>query len=127
MKINRSLSSATIAVLFLVHGLSIVQQSDLSLATPAPAQRRAIAPKQESNQERKEVLPKVVFLNQSAVLIASRKNKDKYREHQAELIDLMNKGVTVLICPDCMKQYGINTADLIDGVQIGKPSQTHES
>jgi intracellular sulfur oxidation DsrE/DsrF family protein len=33
---------------------------------------------------------------------------------------MMNKGVTVLICPDCMKQYGIKESDLIDGVQIGK-------
>jgi intracellular sulfur oxidation DsrE/DsrF family protein len=40
---------------------------------------------------------------------------------------MMNKGVTVLVCPDCMKQYGVKPADLIDGVQIGKPGQTHGS
>jgi intracellular sulfur oxidation DsrE/DsrF family protein len=39
----------------------------------------------------------------------------------------MNKGVTVLVCQDCMKLYGVKAADLIDGVQIGKPRQTHES
>ena len=81
----------------------------------------------QHDQHQNEALPKIVFLNQSAVLIASKKNREKYRDHQVRLIDLMNKGVTILICPDCMKQYGVNAADLIDGVQVGKPSQTHES
>jgi intracellular sulfur oxidation DsrE/DsrF family protein len=77
--------------------------------------------------EAQEELPKIIFLNQSAVLIASKKNREEYREHQARLIDMLNKGVTVLVCPDCMKQYGVKAADLIDGVQIGKPGQVHES
>jgi predicted peroxiredoxin len=63
----------------------------------------------------------VVFLNQSAVLVASKKHKEKYREHQAKLIDSMSKGVTVLICPDCMKLYGVKAGDLIEGIQIGRP------
>jgi hypothetical protein len=74
-----------------------------------------------------EELPKIILLDQSAVQIASKKNHERYREHQAKLIDLMNKGVTVLVCPECMKQYGVRAVDLIDGVQIGKPGQAHES
>lgn len=126
MKINRFLSSACIGIAFLVGELFVAQQSELSLAAPAAAQRRPDSPTKESDQEHKEELPKVVFLNHSAVLIASKKNKDQYREHQAELIDLMNKGVTVLICPDCMKQYGVKATDLIDGVQVGKPDHSRE-
>lgn len=40
---------------------------------------------------------------------------------------MMNTGVTVIICPDCMKQYGVKAADLIDGVQIGKPGPRSEA
>ncbi len=86
-------------------------------ANPVVAPSRPSAPTEDQSGE---ALPQIVFLNQSAVLIASKKNKIKYKEHQARLIDMMNKGVTVLICPDCMKQYGIKESDLIDGVQIGK-------
>jgi intracellular sulfur oxidation DsrE/DsrF family protein len=67
-----------------------------------------------------EVLPRVIFLNQSAVLIAAKKNNIKYKQHQARLIELMSKGVTILICPDCMKTYGVTEADLIDGIQMGQ-------
>jgi hypothetical protein len=85
------------------------------------------APAEKPGPLGQEELPKIIFLNQSAVLIASKKNREQYREHQARLIDLMNQGVTVFICPDCMKQYGIKAADLIDGVQIVKPGRAHES
>jgi hypothetical protein len=80
-----------------------------------------------SGTQPKEELPTIILLNQSAVLIASKKNMEEHREHQARLIDMMNKGVTVLICPDCMTRCGIKAADLVVGVQIGKPGQTHES
>ena len=81
----------------------------------------------QHDQHHKDELPRVVFLNQSAVLIASKKHKEKYKEHQTKLIEMMNKGVMVLVCPDCMKQYGVKASDLIDGVQVGKPGQTQES
>jgi hypothetical protein len=97
------------------------------LTTQRPvAWAKPTAPLERPSPLTQEELPKIIFLNQSAVLIASKKNRERNREHQARLIDLMNKGVTVLVCQDCMKLY-VKAADLIDGVQIGKPRQTHES
>jgi len=94
---------------------------------PSLAGTKPTAPAETFRSQPQEELPNVIFLNHSAVLIASKKNNEKYRAHQARLIDMLNKGVTVLVCPDCMKQYGIQPSDLIDGVQVGKPRQTHES
>jgi DsrE/DsrF-like family len=114
--------SELIIGLFLCGDLLCPQPSAILLAAPTAVLGRPATPK--SDEHDKEELPRVIFLHQSAVLIASKKNRDKYREHQAELIDLMNKGVTVLICPDCMKEYGVKATDLIDGIQIGKPKQS---
>ena len=120
MKITNALLSLFLAVAFTFGELIPTQHDPFAWAKPTvPAEKRG--------PQAQEELPRIIFLNQSAVSIASKKNKEKYREHQARLIDMMNKGVTVLVCPDCMKQYGITAVDLIDGVQIGKPGQTHES
>ena len=127
MKSVRLFFLSIIATAFLFGELVITRNHHPLLAAPTRSQSKTNAPNEKSDQRQNEALPKIVFLNQSAVLIASKKNREKYRDHQVRLIDLMNKGVTVLICPDCMKQYGVNAADLIDGVQVGKPSQTHES
>lgn len=114
MKLANPFLSLTLCIVFLP------SQYSVAWARPNPSARSRSA---QSPDE----LPKVIFLNQSAVLIASKKHREEYREHQARLIDMLNKGVTVLVCPDCMKQYGVKAADLIDGVQIGKPGQAHES
>lgn len=127
MKSVRLFFVGIIAGAFLLSELVIIRDHHPLLAAPTRSPSKTAAPNEKSDQHQNEALPKIVFLNQSAVLIASKKNREKYRDHQVRLIDLMNKGVTVLICPDCMKQYGVNAADLIDGVQVGKPSQTHES
>jgi hypothetical protein len=109
------------AIFSLVGGQGLLTTHDrIALAKPT-------APAKRLSPQAQEDLPKIILLNQSAVLIASKKNRDKYREHQDRLIGLMSKGVTVLICPDCMKRYGVKAADLVDGVQIGKLGQTHES
>lgn len=36
----------------------------------------------------------------------------------------MSKGATVLICPMCMKHYGVKEADLLSGLKVGKPELT---
>jgi len=62
--------------------------------------------------------PVVIFLNDRGVLAASKANAETYKEQQKNLIDLMKRGGTVLICPDCMKLYGIEPSSLLAGVQI---------
>jgi sulfur relay (sulfurtransferase) complex TusBCD TusD component (DsrE family) len=62
--------------------------------------------------------PVVVFLNDRGVLAASKSNADTYEEQQRNLTDLMKRGGIVLVCPDCMKLYGVNPSSLLAGVQI---------
>jgi intracellular sulfur oxidation DsrE/DsrF family protein len=118
-----------VTILFIVGGLVAGEIIVVRSHTAPSAKSNTLPthPKVVPANPEKEPLPRVIFLNQSAVLIASKKNKEKYREHQARMIDMMNKGVVVLVCPECMKQYGVKASDLIDGVQVGKPSQTQES
>lgn len=33
----------------------------------------------------------------------------------------MKAGGTVIVCPMCMKHYGVTEADLIAGVKVGNP------
>jgi sulfur relay (sulfurtransferase) complex TusBCD TusD component (DsrE family) len=68
--------------------------------------------------------PLTVFLNDKAVFIGSRTNAGKFGEHQKMLGELLNKGAVVLICPMCMKHYGIKEADLLPGVKVGNPELT---
>jgi sulfur relay (sulfurtransferase) complex TusBCD TusD component (DsrE family) len=118
-----------VTILFIVGGLVAGEIIVVRAHTAPSAKSNTLPthPKVAPGNAEKERLPRVIFLNQSAVLIASKKHKENYKEHQARLIEMMNKGVTVLVCPDCMKQYDVKASDLIDGVQVGKPSQTQES
>ena len=68
--------------------------------------------------------PLTIFLNDRGVLIGSKVNADRFAEHQKALADLMGKGATVLICPMCMKHYGVKEADLLPGVKVGSPEAT---
>ncbi len=68
--------------------------------------------------------PLTVFLNDKAVLIGSKANADKFADHQKALTALMSKGATILICPMCMKHYGVKEADLLPGLKVGSPELT---
>jgi len=65
--------------------------------------------------------PLTIFLNDKAVLIAAKTNANKYGEHQRSLGELAGKGASLLICPMCMKHYGVNEADLLPGLKVGNP------
>jgi sulfur relay (sulfurtransferase) complex TusBCD TusD component (DsrE family) len=64
--------------------------------------------------------PVVVFLNERGVLAASKDYADSFKEQQRKLIELMKRGGIVLVCPDCMKLYGIDPSNLLPGVQIAE-------
>lgn len=68
--------------------------------------------------------PLTIFLNDKGVLLGSKANAGKFSEHQKALADLMDKGATVLICPMCMKHYGVKEADLLTGIKVGNPELT---
>jgi predicted peroxiredoxin len=73
--------------------------------------------------------PTTIFLNVSAVNLASQKlpqhtNGITGKTLQQMLQEFIAQGGTILICPSCMKQGGILENDLIKGVKMGSPQTT---
>ena len=68
--------------------------------------------------------PLTVFLNDKGVLVGARANASRFTEQQKKLADLMAKGATVLICPMCIKHYGVADSDLLPGIRVGSPAVT---
>ena len=68
--------------------------------------------------------PLTIFLNDKGVLVGSTANAGKYGEHQKALADVVAKGGTVLMCPMCMKHYGVREADMLPGIKVGNPELT---
>jgi len=68
--------------------------------------------------------PLTIFLNDKGVFIASKANAAMFREQQKMLGEVMSKGGMVLICPMCMKHYGVKESDLLPGLKVGNPELT---
>ncbi|MEE4239900.1 MAG: DsrE family protein [Desulfopila sp.] len=65
-----------------------------------------------------------IFLNDKGVLIGSKENAHRYADHHSALAELMSQGATIIICPMCMKHYGILEAELLPGLKVGNPELT---
>ncbi len=68
--------------------------------------------------------PVTIFLNDRAVFLGSRAQNERFKHHQELLESSLKNGATVLICPMCMKHYGVKEADLIEGIKVGNPDLT---
>lgn len=68
--------------------------------------------------------PLTIFLNDKGVLVGAKANASRYGEQQKKLADLMARGATVLVCPMCMKHYGVAEADLLAGAKTASPEAT---
>jgi sulfur relay (sulfurtransferase) complex TusBCD TusD component (DsrE family) len=68
--------------------------------------------------------PLTISLNDKGVFIGSKANASKFTDHQKMLGELMSKGAVVLVCPMCMKHYGVNESDLLPGLKVGNPELT---
>ena len=68
--------------------------------------------------------PLTVWLNDKGVYLGAKAKAADFAEHQKLLGDLIAKGATVIVCPMCMKHYGVAETDLIPGVQVGNPDLT---
>jgi intracellular sulfur oxidation DsrE/DsrF family protein len=63
--------------------------------------------------------PLTIFFNDRGIFVTSKLNNEQFKEQQLMLTELANAGVTLLACPNCMKHYGINEADLLEGIRVG--------
>jgi sulfur relay (sulfurtransferase) complex TusBCD TusD component (DsrE family) len=68
--------------------------------------------------------PLTIFLNDKGVLIGAKANAAKFPDQQKALSALVGKGATIIVCPSCMKQFGIQDSDLLPGLKVGKPEIT---
>jgi len=71
--------------------------------------------------------PLTIFFNDRGILVASKKNAEKFPDQQAALVKLAQDGATLLACPNCMKHYGIAETDLVDGIRVGNPQVTGDA
>jgi sulfur relay (sulfurtransferase) complex TusBCD TusD component (DsrE family) len=62
--------------------------------------------------------PVTIFLNDRAVDVAAKKKGTKFAEQQKTLAVLAEQGAVVLVCPMCMKQYGVQESDLLPGLVV---------
>jgi sulfur relay (sulfurtransferase) complex TusBCD TusD component (DsrE family) len=68
--------------------------------------------------------PLTVFLNDRGVFIAAEQGAERFGLHQDILAELVTAGAKVIVCPMCMKHYGVTEADLLDGLAVGNPKLT---
>jgi len=65
--------------------------------------------------------PLTIFFNDHGVLVASKKNADKFPDQQAALVKLVQRGATLIACPNCMNHHGVAETDLVDGIKVANP------
>lgn len=68
--------------------------------------------------------PLSLFLNDKAVFVASKAHSAKFAEQQKALAEVIAKGGVVIVCPMCMKHFGVKEADLMPGFKVGNPDLT---
>lgn len=68
--------------------------------------------------------PLTVFLNDKGVFVGSKANAAKFPEQQKLLAEVLGKSGVVLVCPMCMKHYGVKESDLLPGLKVGNPELT---
>ena len=68
--------------------------------------------------------PLTVWLNDKGVNLGAKTKAVAFAEQQQALTEMMGKGAKVIVCPMCMKHYGVAEGDLIPGLQIGNPEMT---
>jgi sulfur relay (sulfurtransferase) complex TusBCD TusD component (DsrE family) len=68
--------------------------------------------------------PLTIFLNDKGVLVASTRHAARFEAEQKALKAVLDAGGSVLVCPMCMKYYGVSEADLVPGLKVGNPELT---
>lgn len=77
-----------------------------------------------SLNQQKKGHPVAIFFNDKGVHVASVKNAEAFAEHQKMTAEIIAAGGEILVCPMCMKHYGVAEGDLLPGAQVGNPEKT---
>jgi len=65
--------------------------------------------------------PLTIFLNDRGVLVGTTAGDNRFSGHHKALAAMIDKGATVLICPMCMKHFGVNPGEVLPGIKVGNP------
>jgi sulfur relay (sulfurtransferase) complex TusBCD TusD component (DsrE family) len=121
MRVFRFIVIGLLAFLSLAPAAQAADQPSLFVnLTTDDAHRARMALSFATNQIERQH-PVTVFLNDRGVLIGSKAKTGDFEAQQKMLGVLMEKGAAILICPMCMKHYGVAEADVIDGVKVSNP------
>lgn len=123
MILNRRVAfAALLAASPLAIGAALAGDTDplfTNVMTDDPHRAKMALMFSKNQMERKH--PVSIFLNDKAVLMASKANAEKFKEHQGVLAALVAGGAAVVVCPMCMKQFGVAEADLLPGLKVSNP------
>lgn len=128
MKALKLISALLIATALVAAAPANAGSADpLFLNMTADEAHRASMALQFSRMQQERGHPVTLFLNDRGVLVGSKANAAKYKEQQQLIADILKKGGSVLICPLCVKHYGVAEADLLPGIKFGNPELTGEA
>ena len=71
--------------------------------------------------------PLNIFLSDKGVFIGVKSGAGKYAEQQTLLIEIMEAGGQVIMCPMCLRHYGFTESDLLPGIKMGSPKVTGDA
>lgn len=77
-----------------------------------------------SLNQQKRGHPVAIFFNDKGVLVASVKHSETFAEAQKMASEIISAGGQILVCPMCMKHFGVEDSELIVGAEIGNPEKT---
>ena len=71
--------------------------------------------------------PLTIYLNDRGVFLASRLKRTDFADQQQQLNLLQQQGAQILVCPMCMKHYGVESADLIPAARPSNPQLANQA
>lgn len=77
-----------------------------------------------SLNQQKRGHPVAIFFNDKGVLVASLNHADTFAEAQKMAAEIISAGGQILVCPMCMKHFGVEESELLSGAEIGNPEKT---
>ncbi len=120
-----ALAFAMMAFAILAGPIAMAGDTDplfINLTTDDPHRANMALTFAAKQQQRKH--PVTVFLNDKAVFIGAKSQAEKFKEQQAAIAGLLQGGANIIICPMCMKHFGVAETDVIEGAKVGNPELT---
>jgi len=94
----------------------------VNLTTDEP--HRAMMALGFTRMQQKRGHPVTIFFNDRGVHLASKAKAGAFAEQQKLAAEIAGAGRALLVCPTCMKHYGVVEGDLMEGAKVNNPELT---